>query len=238
MAISRTTGDLITLALRNIGVLAAGEPASDEDMDDALAIAQEMIEAWSIEKLMVPAVTHESFDISTVGAAGQYTIGSSGTLNTVWPFDVVDVRIISGDRHYTLEKVGLKKWAGNPVKDSIRIPTEFYYEPSYPLGKIYLDSITETTQSMKVVSHKAITDLPALTASTAYPPGFNTCIRVNLEVWLPPAFEKPVNPDTRKLAKELKRGIKRVNSTPLNMKVDPALKQNRRYYNVSEGPDV
>lgn len=232
-----TTKDLIKQALRNIGVTASGEEPDGAEINDSLLIAQQMVDAWSLERLMVPAVVHESFAIDTVGAQATYTMGTGGDLSTARPIKVVDVRDRdSGGQESPVEIVGLAQWAAIDLRSTVTRPTYCYFEPAYPLAKLYFDSIPEAGHTLKIVSHKEITALPALNADTAYPPGYDRCIRLNLEVELAIAFERPVNPEAKRLATMAKKQIKRMNQTPLHARVDTALVRGRRY-NINTGPE-
>ena len=72
--ISSTGQDLITGALRNLGVLAAGETPSAGDSADALMVLNDLLESWSIEHLNVYSVV-ENILAFTPGQY-QYTIGN------------------------------------------------------------------------------------------------------------------------------------------------------------------
>jgi len=231
-----TTKDLIKQALRNIGVTDSGEEPSGDELSDSLLIAQQMIDDWSNERLLVPAVTHETFAVNTVGAKATYTFGTGGDLNSARPLKVVDIRIKDASgAESPVDVVGLSQWASISPKNTVARPSYAYFEPAYPLAKIYFTSILEADTSIVIVSHKPLTALPALTESTAYPPGYDRCIRLNLEVELAIAFERPFNAVTSKLASSAKKKIKRINSTPLSSRVDSALLHSRPY-NINEGP--
>ena len=75
-----TTKRLIEGALRKIGVIAAGEEAEPSEMQDALEIANEWLESLSNEGLLIYALTHESF---TLTSARTYTFGPGVDFDTV-----------------------------------------------------------------------------------------------------------------------------------------------------------
>lgn len=231
-----TTKDLIKQALRNIGVLSSGEEPDPDDLNDSLLIAQQMIEGWSNERLLVPAVTHETFAVNTVGAKAVYTFGTGGDLNSARPLAIVDIQI--KDASGSTEPVtltSLAQWKSITPQNMVSRPSYAYFEPSYPLAKLYFTSITEADTSLVIVSHKELTALPALNSDTAYPPGYDRCIRLNLEVELASAFERPVNGMTVKLANAAKKTLKRINSTPMTSRVDSAWLSDHSY-DISTGP--
>jgi len=232
-----TTRDLINQGLRNIGVLASGESASGDMLNESLALAQQMIESWSLKRLVIPGKTHETFAVNTVGAAESYTIGSGGALNTIRPLSILNCRARdSGNTESPIEIVGLSRWAATDVKGTIAIPTVCYFESSWPLAKIYFDTIWPADYSIKLVSSKPLTALPALSATTEYPDGYDRCIRLHLEIELAIAFERPANATTAALARTAMREIKRLNTTPLHSSVDAGLLNRPAGYNIESGP--
>lgn len=232
-----TSKDIIKQALRNIGVLESGEEPSSEELNDSYEIATQMTEDWSNENLLIYGATHESFTIDTVGAANNYTIGSGATLNTARPLRILNIRDRDSSGHETdIKLVGMNQWASINNRNSVARPNYAYYNPTYPNGTLYLDSIPEAGHFLKLVSYKEFTALPALNTAVDYPPGYERCIRLNLEIELAIAFERQVNPVTARLANAAKKKIKRTNSRPLNMKVDAGLHSRRSSYDINSGP--
>jgi hypothetical protein len=73
-AVTTSALDLISGALRNIKVLAAGETARAEDAADSLQVLNDLLESWSIDHLTIFAVV-ENLLTFTAGQY-QYTIGN------------------------------------------------------------------------------------------------------------------------------------------------------------------
>jgi hypothetical protein len=73
-AVSTTALDLITGALRNLKVLAAGEPVPAQDAADSLQVLNDLLESWSIDHLTVFCVV-ENILTFTAGQY-QYTVGN------------------------------------------------------------------------------------------------------------------------------------------------------------------
>lgn len=71
---SSTALDLIVGALRNINALEAGETPNAQDTNDALQVLNDMLESWSLEKLLIFSST-ENILYFTPGQY-QYTIGN------------------------------------------------------------------------------------------------------------------------------------------------------------------
>lgn len=69
-----TATDLITGALRNIGVYEAGEPLASDDANDALVVLNALLDSWSADHLMIYASV-ETLQTFTAGTY-QYTVGN------------------------------------------------------------------------------------------------------------------------------------------------------------------
>jgi hypothetical protein len=73
-ALTTNALDLITGALRNINALEAGETPNANDAQDSLQVLNDLLECWSIEKLLVFASTENV--VVFVPGQYQYTIGN------------------------------------------------------------------------------------------------------------------------------------------------------------------
>lgn len=232
-----TTKDLIKQALVNIGVTDAGEEPGPEELNDSHDLFKQMVDAWSLERLLVPGVVHESFDVDTVGAANNYTIGTGGDLNTDWPMRIVSCRARDSGGNETVIKItGHKNWGNIDYRNTVEIPSFVYHNSTYPLATLYFDKIWLAGYTIKLISWKEITALPALDSSLAYPPGYELALRSNLQLMLAPAFQRPISKLDKTTAKASKKAIKRLNHKPLTARVDEGLLGRRRGYNIDAGP--
>lgn len=231
------TKELIDAALKRIGVLdaASNQEAQGAILTDALMIAQQMVDAWNNEGMMVPYRTLETFDAPT---ANFVTIGTGGTWDTTRP---LEIEVISGrdaaGTDYPLERTTVTTWMRIPVKSTVARPTRFYFEKEYPLARIRFDSVPDPNDDFKVMSLKPIADLPALTVDLTYPPGWDRALRLNLAVELAGEFDAPIDSATAILAADAKRKLKQAQSRPVEAKVDGALTQpGYGRYDIETGP--
>lgn len=75
MAATTTSGlDIITGALRNIGALEAGETPNAQDAQDALQVLNDLLESWSIDKLLVYSSVENILTLTP--GQYQYTVGN------------------------------------------------------------------------------------------------------------------------------------------------------------------
>jgi hypothetical protein len=73
-AITTSALDIITGALRNINALEAGETPSAQDAADALMVLNDLIEAWSLDKLIIFSQVENVLNL--VPGQYQYTVGN------------------------------------------------------------------------------------------------------------------------------------------------------------------
>lgn len=232
-----TTAEIIKLALQEIGVQDPGEPVESDDEETVHEIFKELFQEFSNERLLIHGQTHESFDISTVGAASSYTIGSSGVLNTVRPISITSLRITSGSYDYDVVEMSAKKWANIPFKQSLSIPRYFYYNNTFPLATIYLDSGTDTSQTIKIISIKQLADLPGLSSEVTFPNGYTKLFRQLLAVEAHPFFPgSTLSNVTLRGAERSRNNIKNANYQPIQADMDSGLEKPSIYdYDIRSG---
>lgn len=233
-----TTKRLIESALRTIGVLASGEEANPGEIQDALEIAQQMLQSWSNETLLVHVYTHESF---TLTGARSYTIGPGGDFDTTRPQHLVNVRVRdAGGLETPITITSLEQWAGTPLKDTERYaPAYVYYIPEMPLGRLEFSANPQDGDTLKLVSAKPIEALPALTEDMTYPPGYDRAIRLGLATELAPEYGRPVDQVLFTQLMQAMTALKKANSRARvpTLEVDRGLRRGRRY-DIDHGPGV
>jgi hypothetical protein len=220
---------LIKDAFRLIGVTRIGQTPSPEALGEGLAMLNAMIDAWSIERLMIPVTARQVLNL--VANQQTYTIGPAADWEVPRPVRIERAGLVS-DRHETpMDTLSLDQWVEICVKDQVGLPSRLYYDGAYPLGNVSLWPVPEDA-SLKVALYcwspvVAFADL----ATTEYdlPPGYEIALRFNLAEYLMPAFTIQ-NKSTMQQhgmvierAREQKAWIKMLNTPFLDMKIDPAL---------------
>src|SRR5262249_58931003 len=120
-----TAIDLITSALRLIGVTASGEQPTGEEASDALVILNQMIDSWNAERLNVFTITISNFSLTP--GTQVYTLGSGGTFNATRPAAIDRISIISlanpaQPLELPMEMLTDAQWRENPVKKTNNAP--------------------------------------------------------------------------------------------------------------------
>lgn len=170
---------IIDAAYRKNGI---NLPTNDQ-RTDALAMLNSMISSWYAENLTVPYSTVESFTL-TVGK-GVYTFGTGGDFNSAVPIRLIDAYIRdSANIDYQLD-LSMNKWEYNSITDKTQTgrPTRLYYDPQYPLGKIYFDLLAVDAETIYIVSEKHLASFAAIEDEiTSLPAFYEEAIIYNLAV--------------------------------------------------------
>jgi len=214
-----TAADLITQALKDIQVLDESETPSAYLMADALATLNQMLASWQVSNLYVYAQTETTF--SPTGAIS-YTVGSGGNVNITRP-DRIDYAFLrdSGGLDYPIDLLEtFEEYQGIGLKTLSTIPSVFYYNPSYPLGTLYL--YPQPSAADGIMHIIASTPLPVYgAAATAInmPPEYDIAIRFSLAEILGEMMGKGASNGIVAFAAKARRMLKRNNLkiSPLNI---------------------
>lgn len=231
-----TTKRLVESALRSIGVLASGEEAQPAELQDALLYAKQMLDSWTNETLLVPALVHEQF---TLTEQNSFTIGPGGDFDTVRPTVIEQLNIKTPEGYNAaVEIVGLNTWSDIPIKNNVQsYPRYAYYTSDNPLGILRFSAVIAAGNELLMVSSKPIQDLPALTAEVEFPPGYERAIRLGLALELAPEYGKQVDRVIAAQYAQARKVLKRTNSTTRlrELQMDPGLTGSRGY-DIYSGP--
>ena len=293
-ATSTSALDIITGALRNINALEAGETPSASDAADALMVLNDLIEAWSMDKLIVFSSVENLLTLNT--GQNQYTIGNptagtfTGTLvsgsptisgvtvpsNLVAGASLSDVQsgipagttvlstgtntvtmsanatqtvsaaetityttpgnfaiprplritnaftriTASGNTalDYPIEIINRDRWSNIGLKSLPGPwPLVLYYDPTYPLGTIYLYPNPSQAGILHLWTDTILSDFTSLTQAINLPQGFARALKKNLALELAPEYGKSAGALLVKQAAESKAAIRSLNLDPVVM---------------------
>lgn len=223
-----TAQDLISSALRLIGVQASGESLGANEATDGLSSLNDMLDSWSTNNLLIPNKVKEVFSLTPSKQA--YTMGTSVSpdWNTARPMWIENVYVQQGAGSNTLDlpvQIYTKdQWASIPTKQTQTVyPTYCYPEGTYPNETLNFWPIPSTSESVVIYSAKALAHL-GLSTTISLPPGYNRALRYCLAVELAPEFGATIPEAVAAHAAASIADIKRVNHRPKFLIVDSALR--------------
>jgi hypothetical protein len=221
-----TALDLITAALVELNVVAAGEVVPSGDALLGLASLNRMLDSWKTEHLLVSSITRTTFTITPSTAT--YTVGTGGTVNVSRPVYIDHVTFLdtSGTTPLEIPLVSLTDdaWTAVALKDmESPWPTAYYYQGTFPLGTLTFWPVpTSTTITGVLYGGVGAPEMATLVTAFSLPPGYQMAICKNLAVDLSVSYK--IDPQTIQLlikqAADSKATVKRSNTRLRDMGVD------------------
>ena len=245
-----TVGGILRTAMRKIGVLAAGEPLPPDEGDDALEVFQDMVDALTLETLLIPIVSEITAPL--VGNT-DYTIGiypspqpvplPDNHIETPRPEKIIAAFIRdTANTDYIQEIIDVETFSRISRKTDASRPSRFYVQEGWPLNKIRFESvpyIDETLHLFVVQPLNAILPGLTLTEEINLPPGYRQFLVYNLAALLAPEWGKDVPSSVVAFAVSTKKLIKRGNYRSIVLGMDRAVATQRKglgTYIIEQGP--
>lgn len=185
-----TAQRVIELALQLIGVLAQGETAQTQDLNDGLDFLNTLVSAWSNDDLIIPSIIDETF---TLPAKQEVTIGASQDIVTTNPLSVYgDIFITDSGTRYEVFPAA-EEIIRNYYPVNVKPPHLFYFVPGLTTSAIVFNSIPTAGSTAIIKFIKPITKFMTLSSTSAFPEGYELLLYSNLAVILSPKYGKPSN---------------------------------------------
>jgi hypothetical protein len=244
-------GDIIRSAMRKIGVIAAGEPLPDNEGADAKDTLTQMVDAWSLESLLIPVVSVVTKQL-VIGQA-EYTIGiypdpqpiplPDNHIETARPEKILAAFIRDAyDTDYPQEIIDVKTYSRISRKTNSSRPSRIYLRKGWPMNTILFESLPYADETLHLEVVQPLSNYLStvgLTDIVNLPPGYEQVLIYNLAIHLADEWGKAVTPSVATLAIEGKSRIKRNNFRKLVLGMDRAVYNQQRAkgtYIISDGP--
>jgi hypothetical protein len=232
-----TAGDIITGALRLIGVVAEGESPSPESAADALSAMNQMIESWNTERLSVFATEDQVF--SWPAAEISRTLGPTGDFVGNRPILVDDATYFkdpSTGVSYGIKLINQQQYNGIALK-TVRstYPQVMWVNMTYPDVEMYIYPIPTRVLKFHIVSVEQLSRPAILATNLTFPPGYLRAFRYNLACELAPEFGVEPSRQVQRIAMTSKRNLKRINNPDDLMSIPYPIVGNRQRYNIYAG---
>lgn len=235
--------DIVSDALLELGVLAAGEVMSTADATAGMNALNRLVDQWAAERLMIYTNTRTTFTI-TSGTAS-YTVGSGGDCDIPFPVYVEHCNFqdtsLDPMLEYQMQPLTNDAYSRIPIKDleSPR-PTSYYWNPTFPLGTMILWPVpTLSTLQGVLYAPEQVTEFSDLSTTISLPPGYRRMLVKNLAMELSPSYQRPTGPELQSQAVESKAVVKRANISLMDMQVDAGAliqgRNNRYIFSILTG---
>ncbi len=248
---AQTVGDLIRSAMRKIGVLASGEPLPADEGDDAKIVFAQMVDAWSLESLLIPVVSVVTKQL--IAGQPEYTIGiypdpqpnplPDNHIETARPEKILAAFIRDAyDTDYPQELIDVKTFSRISRKTNESRPSRIYVRKGWPMNTLLFESVpyADETLHLEVVQPlSGYLSTANLTDTINLPPGYEQVLIYNLAIMLADEWGKDVTNSIALIATNGKKRIKRANFRKLVLGMDRAIYNQQRAkgtYLITDGP--
>ena len=199
---------IINRAAEIIGYKDPDESLSSADSTNFLTVLNDMLDGWNTQRLFIIAVSEVSQSVTGL----PITIGLTGTINVARPIRMQDgayVRVNSVDT--PIQWIERTEYEAIPSKTQAGTPVLGYYEPSMPLGKIYLYPYPSSAVTLVLPLQTQLTEFADL-ASTDYTlaPGYRKALAYSLAEELAPG-RRELSRDVQRIAAMARKAIRRSN---------------------------
>lgn len=213
MAVNLTT--VANAAAQFLGVLDSGESLSAQQLTDALAAGNNMLDNWSSEGLFALSDTITSWPITF--NVQSYAIGTGLIVNLARP-----VRIVAAEFTNTngpgggLEVVDEAKWASIPDRQSISfVPKFLFWDRGNPNGTVQLSPVPAGPLTGKIHTFVPLTQFPDTTTAIAVNPGYLRMIELGLAMELASQFDMAVPASVATLFADAAARVRKLNASLL-----------------------
>lgn len=219
-----TVGDLLTMALGEIGVTASGETPPAEDSAHALSAFNNWVDQLKSEELTIYARTRATGTMTA--NAPSFTVGTGGVLlpSTVRPpyIDAVGYIDVSGSE-IALPLLNEAAYQAIVLKSmTAAAPWSAYYNPTWPTGTLRPFPIPTVSLTWVLYFPAEVEEFVLLTDAVSLPAGYRQMFVKGLALQLCPSYERDPNPLLVEQAREAKADVKRSNRRELLVSFDGA----------------
>lgn len=164
---STTVRDILTLALKEAGVIGIGQTANDEDINDSFTLFSRMLAQWQNKRWLVPGLT----DISAVADGSiSNTIGLGKFYNTLRPDKILSAyfkQLNSGNVSYPLTPIWSREdYSKIALKNLSTWPSNYFYDNAFPVGNVFIWPIPSSSYEIHLIVKMPINVTTAIESGT------------------------------------------------------------------------
>lgn len=253
-----TVGQVITNALYEINVVAAGEVPDPLEMAFALSKYNQLADSWNIQQyyiyasdlisvspvtgapfLLVPGLSPHTIGPPAVGAAPVPTF----QLNYERPVRIVNANVILNNVNPIVKfplRMRDKDWYAFQRVPTIQttLPTDLYYRPDWPLASLFFWPVPNFAYGVEFEIEDINVGATLLTQAFAAPPGYELALTLTLAELLSVAFERPLPQALPGAAMKARQAIQALNAQPPRISLDdfqPSTERPRASWNYHTG---
>lgn len=229
-----TVLDLIQRSLRLAQAIDPGEDLSSAEAQDGLSALNSMLDSWSLDRLYVYAIKEDQ--VTWPAGEQSRTVGTGGDFAITWPSVIEEstfFRTANNDDYPLTLMSDRQSYSAIIDKDTqTDLPSWLYYEPEYPLGKLFIWPVPSPAITLFLHSWTELTQYAAITDVVSLPRGYKEMIEFGLAEVLAPEFGVTVPQGVTKRAASSKKAVRKINRPRHVSQAEPSLLARRGNYNI------
>lgn len=234
-----TPNNLITLALRDSGVIGTGQNPLAQDVNDAFVRLNQMLAQWQRKRWLI----WHLIDLSIVSTGAlSYTIGPGGDIDVPVRPDRVENAFfrqilntsVPNEIDYTLRILESREdYNRISLKQLSSFAMYLFYDPAFPLGNIFAWPVPCANIYEIHISIKALLNaFTTLNEPIMLPPEYEAAITYSLMQRLRVAYRLPKDPGIDGLARDALQTLRKANAQIPVLQMPDGLAQPGGYYNI------
>lgn len=232
-----TANDIISLALRDSGVLGVGQAADPQDLADGLTRLNQLLAQWARKRYLVYALIDVSAPMT---GAQSYTIGPGQAFNTPRPdrLEGAFLRITYSQPgipvDYPLTIIESREdYSRLAVKTLGTMPAAVWYDAAYPVGNVYPYPVPIAgLYQLHLLLKQPFTAFSSLTQVVNLPPEYEPALLYNLCVRLRPAYGKEPDETIIALARDSLDTLRQANAQIPKLQLPSDFPKHGGWYSV------
>jgi hypothetical protein len=208
---------IISDAMREHGIIGAGEEPSPEESDFCLRRLNQAMQRMSNQRLAFPALT--AIDI-TLNGAQEYTVGPTGGTSAARPIKVESMSAIdAAGVEWPVEQITSADWADIAVKNvSGGPPDRVWYEATETDGTFHVYP-KATGYTLRAACQVLLDSFASIGSILTFPEGYETWLTLQLADDIATVYGKQTTPDTRRRLAAAAALVKASNTKPTYLDV-------------------
>lgn len=200
-----TVLDLITLALKQAGVIGLGQAADASDTSDSLTLLNAMVAQWAVRRWLVYALQDEPLvsngkQTYTYGPGGDFNGPSTDHLEAAY-FRLLNT-VGSQQPDFPLEVIkAMEDWSRIRLRSLSTWPRYVFFDGSYPLANVSFWPIPQAgLYELHLITKQPLSAFTGLTETINLPLQYQEPLLYNLGLRLRAQYQLPPDPKLKALA--------------------------------------
>lgn len=180
-----TVLDVVSGALRLIGVYSSGQVLPSHELNDAISSLNQMLGSWSTS-IQLQNTTQENFTLTASQAT--YTWGTGANFNSARPSRVIQAWVRVSGVDYPMVPDSKFDYNEEGLKTNTGIPTLFAVDNAYPNANVKLYPAPDSGYTIYFESVKPFTSYSSGSTTVSLPPAYIRAMRYALAIELAPEY--------------------------------------------------